>query len=270
VAVDNGSSDDSVAFTRENFPEVRIFSLPDNMGYCMAYNLTMPQAFKDGCDWVVWANNDTVVEPGCFAELARTASSDTRIGVLGPCFLGWENDEPNYYMKGRHPDAIPAMQGGSTVPVDVDWVEGSFLMVSRRCVEGVGPLDPLLFFSWEEADFCRRARFRGWRVVLVPRALARHYNGGSHAADADRDTVWNRRASRNFYIYCMANPQQNFIKNILDTGRLFLVLSKAGSSAKCASIFREMKILANVLSMTPAIYSKWRRDRAGGHPPNVA
>jgi len=46
-------------------------------------------------------------------------------------------------------------------------LSGAFLMVSRKCVEAVGPLDPYLFFYWEETDFCRRARHLGWRVVLV-------------------------------------------------------------------------------------------------------
>lgn len=26
-------------------------------------------------------------------------------------------------------------------------------MVSRRCIEAVGPLDPYLYFYWEETDF---------------------------------------------------------------------------------------------------------------------
>jgi GT2 family glycosyltransferase len=170
-------------------------------------------------------------------------------------------------MVGKHPNAIPAMQSGSHVPMDVDWVEGSFLMVSRRCIEDVGPLDPILFFSWEETDFCRRARLHGWRVILVPRALARHYNGGSHATDLSRKTAWNRRAARNYYIYTLTNPEQSFFKNILDACHLFLVLSKAGLSAKPSSVFGELGIFAKVFSMTPAIYSKWHRDRAGGRPP---
>jgi len=118
--VDNASDDGSVEMTLEKYPEVTIIRMPQNLGYCMAYNLAMPYAFADGCEWVIWANNDVKLEPGCLNELARVAQSDPQIGVLGPAFLAWDSDEPNYYMIGNHPYAIPAMQSQSREPIDVE------------------------------------------------------------------------------------------------------------------------------------------------------
>ena len=71
--VDNASSDGSVEMTMEKYPEVTVIRMPENLGYCMAYNLAMPYAFADGCEWVVWANNDIRLEPGCLNELVRVA-----------------------------------------------------------------------------------------------------------------------------------------------------------------------------------------------------
>ena len=144
--VDNGSKDGSVELTLERYPEVTIIRMPHNLGYCMAYNLAMPYAFADGCEWVIWANNDIKLEPGCLSELARVAESDSKIGVLGPAFLAWDSNAPNYYMLGNHPYAIPAMQSQSQQPIDVEWVErfrlyltlafkpiaGQFLVVTER------------------------------------------------------------------------------------------------------------------------------------------
>jgi GT2 family glycosyltransferase len=82
--VDNGSDDDSVALTRTNYPEVTVLRMPGNLGYSMAYNAAMPHAFAEGCDWVIWANNDIRLEANCLAELVRAASKIEAVGILGP------------------------------------------------------------------------------------------------------------------------------------------------------------------------------------------
>jgi GT2 family glycosyltransferase len=268
--VDNASTDRSVYLTLEKYPEVKVIQMPRNLGYCMAYNLAMPFAFADGCEWVVWANNDVRIEPNCFSELARIAKSDSKIGVLGPAFLAWETDEPNYYMLGNHPSAIDAMKTESGEAIDVDWVEGSFLMVSRRCAEAVGPLDPYLFFYCEETDFCRRARYLGWRVVLAPRALTRHYAGGWSQGSRQNTLKKNWLQNRNYYIYHLANPFQSFSRNMLETAHLFGVKVKEHlNNHSTASIFFEMRVLLFILRNLRRVFLKWQRDRAGGKPPTT-
>jgi hypothetical protein len=145
--VDNASTDSSVEWTQQEYPQVTILRMPSNLGYCMAYNLARRQSFTDQCDWVIWANNDVRLEADCLSAMAQAVQTDAHTGVAGPAFLSWEKDEPNYYILGNYPEAILAMEKRSQYPRDVEWVEGSFLMVSRRCYESVGPLDPVLFFT---------------------------------------------------------------------------------------------------------------------------
>jgi hypothetical protein len=265
--VDNASDDGSIEMTIERYPEVTIIRIPQNLGYCMAYNLAMPYAFGDSCEWVIWANNDIRLEPGCLSELARIAQSDPRIGILGPGFLAWDSDEPNYYIVGNYPYAIPAIKSQSREPIDVEWVEGSFLMVSRRCVEAVGPLDPFLFLYWEETDFCRRARHHGWRVVLVPNALARHYAGGASAGNQQILAMTSLLKSRNYYIYKFADPFKSFSANLVNAFYLFLVSIKQSFHEKPSSIIFHMRVFTNVMREIRSIYKKWGRDRRGDKPP---
>lgn len=268
--VDNASTDSSVQWTQKEYPEVTILRMPSNLGYCMAYNLAMPYAFEDGCDWVIWANNDIRLEAGCLQELARVATINPRIGILGPGFLGWEDNNPNYYMLGNHPSAIPAIKARSPEPISVDWVEGSFLMVSRRCLEAVGPLDPYLFFYCEETDFCRRARYQGWKVLLVPSALARHYAGGWSEGSQDNTRTMNWLQSRNYYIYHLANPFQDFLRNIIETVNLFGVkLKQYLRNKSMQSVFFETRVFLVMMKDLRRIYRKWLRDKAGLQPPTM-
>jgi len=267
--IDNASSDDSVALTLEQYPEVNILRFSENIGYCMAYNRAMPHAFADGCEWVVWANNDLLLEPGCLRELARAATQSPDIGVAGPAFYAWDCDEPNDYMRGNHPGAIEPMQEGCSAPIDVAWVEGSFLAVSAACVRDVGWLDPFLFFYWEEADFCRRARRKGWRVVLAPRAIARHYGGGS-VANPENAGWANLLKSRNQYVYELASPHHSFAVNLLNGLHMFLVLAKSGLKQSPTAFIYEVGALWRLLFELGSIKAKWRRDRTGGSPPPVS
>jgi GT2 family glycosyltransferase len=260
--VDNASTDDSVELTLQDHPGVIILRMPQNLGYCMAYNLAIPQALADGCEWLILSNNDVLLEPGCMTALVGACRDHRGIGVAGPAFLAWDRDEPNPYMLGNHPQAIPAMQAHSELPLDVEWVEGSFLMVSRSCIEKVGPLDPYLFAYWEEADFCRRARHHGARVVLVPNARARHFGG----ATWDGREMRNRRRwflVRNQYIYKLANPEQTFSRNIAEACYLCCVYAK---QAAASAIFGELRFFGKVLSELPTIHRKWQNDRAGIPP----
>ncbi len=266
--VDNASDDGSVELTVRNYPDVTVLRLSQNMGYCMAYNVAMPYALADGCEYIIWANHDVKLEPECLHELARAAKKDSGIGVLGPAFFAWESDEPNEYMRGNHPHAIPAMKARLPKPIDVDWVEGSFLMVRRECVEAVGPLDPYLRFYWEETDFCRRARFLGWRAALVPTALARHYGGGSQI-NRETKLICDRLRERNYYIYKLADPFRNFSRNILNSFHLFLVHIKQCLPQSPALAVFHFRIFASVLWRLRTVHRKWTRDRLGKHPPNL-
>jgi GT2 family glycosyltransferase len=267
--VDNGSDDGSVELVLKRFPEVKVIRMPQNLGYCMAYNLAMPYAFAEGCEWVIWANNDIRLEPGCLSELIRVALDEPRTGVVGPSFLTWEGEEPNDYMVGNHPHALPAMRRGSKDPIDVEWVEGSFLMVSRPCVESVGPLDPFLYFYWEETDFCRRARKQGWRVLLAPAALARHYAGGWSAGNARNADTANRLKTRNSYIYQLADPFRMFPVNLLAALHLLLIHVREALPGNPGFARFHLGAFAGVLREIPAIHRKWARDRSGGHPAPV-
>jgi GT2 family glycosyltransferase len=73
-----------------------------------------------------------------------------------------------FLMRGFHPDK----------PVDVDVLNGWFWMVRREALQEVGPLDPRFFMYGEDIDWSYRFHLKGWRVVLIPGANAKHFGGG--------------------------------------------------------------------------------------------
>ena len=70
IVVDDASSDDSVPFVRERYPEVKIVRLESNSGLAVGCNAGARAAAGD---LLVMLNNDTEAEPGWLAALVETA-----------------------------------------------------------------------------------------------------------------------------------------------------------------------------------------------------
>src|SRR6185295_17162088 len=56
----------------------------------------------------------------------------------------------------------------------VDGVSGCVMMIRRQVFDAIGLLDEDYFFSFEDLDFCLRARRAGFATVVSGRATAYH------------------------------------------------------------------------------------------------
>ncbi len=84
VLVDNASADRSADFVRDQFPQVHLVQAATNLGFAGGCNLGIRASRSD---YVVLANNDTVVEPMWLRRLIEVAESDQRIGLAGSKML---------------------------------------------------------------------------------------------------------------------------------------------------------------------------------------
>jgi GT2 family glycosyltransferase len=57
---------------------------------------------------------------------------------------------------------------------EVDWVSGTSFMVRREVFDTVGLFDDGFFLYFEEIDFCKRARNRGFKSAFVPQSSVQH------------------------------------------------------------------------------------------------
>jgi GT2 family glycosyltransferase len=62
---------------------------------------------------------------------------------------------------------------------EVDTISGCYLLVRRRVIDEVGPLDENFFFFGEETDWCRRMRNAGWKLVFAPVGEITHHGSVS-------------------------------------------------------------------------------------------
>tara|TARA_R110002072_G_scaffold51202_1_gene137186 strand:- start:8253 stop:9161 length:909 start_codon:yes stop_codon:yes gene_type:complete len=261
--VDNCSTDTSVQFVTDNYPQVVIVPMEKNLGYGQAYNQSIPKAFEDGCDWVCLQNTDTIVTDGWLNALFTTASLDQKIGVMGPVFWEWETDTPNYYMRGRCPEILDHMLDDTHPAFDRDWIEGSSFFIRKECFHQIGGFDQLYFMYWEDAEYCRRARYFGWRVCVVPGGVCRHFAGGSSATIGPGV---NQLA--NHFIYKLTDPNHGFLRNCFGALRLMLTYCKqvTWDHPNTSGIKTLASSIGRIPGRLSACHHTWKHLRAAALP----
>ena len=59
--------------------------------------------------------------------------------------------------------------------VEVDWISGCCMFVSRKCFEVTNGFDERYFLYFDDVDICRNARLNNYKVIYDPRLIIRHF-----------------------------------------------------------------------------------------------
>ena len=200
IVVDNASSDGSAEMVAAEFPEVRLIANAENRGFAAANNQGL--AIARGRNLLL-LNPDTVVldraidrmlewlgrhpEVGCVGCQSRTDPETVQItgfADLTPANLAISELGLNRFASFWSRLGRPFYDGWDrTTPRIVEVVSGMFMLVPRRVLETVGPLDERFFIYAEEADWCRRIRAAGWICAFEPSARILHLDGGGKSTD---------------------------------------------------------------------------------------
>ena len=189
VVVDNGSPSDSYERLLSMLPGRRVIETGRNLGFSGGCNAGIREALRTGAEFVLLVNSDVVLSPHAIGALRRAAHANPGTGIFAPVLLSRE--EPDRIASAgirfspatgrmRHVAAgqpISMLPPGGSNPVDA--VSGCVMLVRRDVFEKIGLLDEAFFFSFEDIEFCQRARRAGFDVRCVSDAIAYHEGGRS-------------------------------------------------------------------------------------------
>lgn len=159
---------------------VELLRLAENRGYAAGMNAGIDRLRRAGCDRYVLLNNDARLEAGSLRRLAE-ALDDPGLAAVGPVVVRQENGRVE--SRGGRFDLRWGRQrlSGSGERdearegrLEVEVLSGAAWAVSAAAFDRVGPLEESYFHSFEETDWCVRARRAGLRLAVVLGARARH------------------------------------------------------------------------------------------------
>jgi GT2 family glycosyltransferase len=192
--VDNSSHDGTVELVREDFPEVVLNALDDNVGFAAASNLGIGQG--DG-GYVLVLNPDTSVGEGSLDRLIELMDSQPDVGIAG-CRLVRADGSLDHAAKREFPTLLSALghftrigrragargrlaayRAPEVESGKVDAVNGAFMLIRRRALEEVGLFDEEYWMYMEDLDLCYRFAQAGWVTWYDSGATVFHVKGGS-------------------------------------------------------------------------------------------
>lgn len=194
IVVDNASNDQTVENVRENFPEVTIIALDNNMGYAHAVNVGVAHA---QCDWVFVGNADIEFRPNSLFNLWQATQHYHDVGVACPQQVYPDNSRQRSwgffpgYSEALHYlsfasaieniiESIAMKLGIARSSRFIPYADGAALLIHRASFNAIAGFDSSFFFFGEEADFCQRMWQSGKGVLFVPSSTIMHVRGATY------------------------------------------------------------------------------------------
>lgn len=183
-AVDNDSKDDSVARLRAEtrLTSVEIVANDDNLGVAVGNNQGIEAALRDGCDWVLLLNNDTVFD----GDLCRTLIADSEehgLDIVSPVIEATDPPGTVWFDEGRiRGISLVTRHLGVGRPMSevrpglrpIGYASTCCLLVRPSVFGDVGLMDPVYFVYFDDVDFAVRALRAGYEYWLDPAARLVH------------------------------------------------------------------------------------------------
>lgn len=186
IVVDNGSTDGSNKVVKEQFPQVQLLEFPNNAGFAGGVNRGIRPALKQGAEYIALFNNDAVADPKWLEELVSEAETSPGIGMVAAKIVTQDGTKLDSSGDFYSTWGFPFPRGRGEVEVgqydmerDIFGASGGASLYRAKMLEEIGLFDERFFAYFEDVDISFRARLAGWKVRYAPRAVVRHYIGGT-------------------------------------------------------------------------------------------
>lgn len=188
---DNASTDESVPFLKEHYPEVRLIQLEKNWGFADGYNKALQQV---EATYYILLNSDVEVTPHWLTPLISFMDRHEEVAACQPKLLSVANKEAFEYAgacggfidkygypfcRGRLFDSVEDDHGQYDYTCEVMWATGACLMIRADDYWKAKGLDGRFFAHNEEIDLCWRLRMMGRKVFCIPESKVFHVGGGT-------------------------------------------------------------------------------------------
>jgi GT2 family glycosyltransferase len=189
IIIDNGSTDNSVAWLQQNWPQAQLLVHSLNRGFAAANNDGIRVAQGQ---YIVTLNNDTQLEPDWLEELVA-AADNANVGMVASQIVRWHDtnllDSTGITVDwgGTAWNRGWGQPVGATIYSDeVFGPNGAAALYRRAMLDEIGLFDEDFFAYYEDVDLAWRAQNAGWRCRYSPAAQLRHHHSATGARFPDR------------------------------------------------------------------------------------
>lgn len=207
--IDNASTDDSLHFVENNFPQVKLIKNSTNLGYAGGYNLGVKKILEQSdYDFFCFLNSDVEVTENWLNPIENLFKNDKEIAVVQPKVLDYKNrghfeyagaaggfiDNFGYpFCRGRVFWTLEKDEGQYDDNIQTFWASGACLFIRKEDFLEVNGFDEKFFAHMEEIDLCWRLNNLGKKVFYCGQSTIFHLGGGTLKTNSPKKTYLNFR-----------------------------------------------------------------------------
>ena len=205
IVIDNASTDGSVEFLENHYPEIELIRFETNHGFCGGYNLALALIKSK---YVVLLNTDVEVSANWISPVLNYLKQNSNVKAAQPKILdqklkthfeyaggagGFLDTMAYPFCRGRIFETLEEDKGQYDNIARISWASGSCLFIERKTFIELGGLDEHFFAHMEEIDLCWRIWNAGYEVAAVPTSKVYHLGGGTLNKSSPYKTYLNFR-----------------------------------------------------------------------------
>jgi GT2 family glycosyltransferase len=221
---DNASTDESVAFVKNNFPSVKIVQNKINQGFAGGYNEALQYI-----DAEIYAlvNSDIEVTENWLQPILETFEEESNTAIIQPKILDYKRkdyfeyagaaggfiDKFGYpFCRGRIFDTLEKDNGQYNDTAAIFWASGACFFIRSSVYKELKGFDEDFFAHQEEIDLCWRAANEGHIIKYNSESIVYHVGGATLQQSNPQKTFLN---FRNSLLMLTKNLPQNMLFQIL-------------------------------------------------------
>lgn len=225
IIADNASSDSSVDFIKNTYPDLKIITNKTNGGFAKGYN----DALKElNHEYLVLLNSDIKTPEKWVEPVIEFMESNPDIGAAMPKILqlkkkthfeyagaaGGYIDKWGFpFCRGRIFEELEEDHGQYNDNKEIFWATGACMFVRNEIYKDLGGLDEFFFAHMEEIDLCWRIKRNGYKIYAIGNSHVYHLGGGTLKKVNPKKTFLNFR--NNLLMLIKNHPSKGFILLII-------------------------------------------------------
>lgn len=267
LVIDNASKDGVAKYIEKKFPQVMLIKNKKNYGFARGNNIGIKFALRNNADYIVLLNQDTKVDPNWICELIKVSEKDKQIGILSPMQYDYDgkNIDRNFLnniLKFQTNFIADQAKNKIEGVYDTNKIIGAAMMLTRKIIEEIGLFDQMYFLYAEEEDFCRRALFHGFRIVIVTTSRIQHWHS------LVRDFGKSKKIASHFLksqcIFFLKDPNRSFLSKLFEyyfNGGAIKIAAVSGLRKRVGNMLRFILVQLWIVAHIFLIWNRVYKDR---------
>mgnify|MGYP002548644089 FL=1 len=218
LVVDNASSDGSLEYMSQYYPDIEVISLKKNYGFSKAVNVGIEHSYTP---YVILLNNDTTVDPHYVEEMLKAIEKSPNIFSVSSKMIQMYHSD----LIDSAGDLYTLMGWGVcrgtgrpvsnyTKPDKIFTACAGAAIYRRRIFSQIGLFDENHFAYLEDIDVGYRAKIYGYSNTYCPTALVYHVGSGTSGSKYNSFKV-KLSARNNIYLNYKNMPLLQLILNFI-------------------------------------------------------